>query len=266
MSHRPFGASLLLATFVLVLPSTEAYGQKKRNMNIPGASGPALDSGTMAAGEYVGYIKTIPGTDRVFSIEIDSPQLVAAKGTKGAQGNVAQILKQQKQLLVAEEKLLSATTPQQRQQASIQVLKVQRHLTQSMAGMTGRNAQVPPGYTVKMGKREIEFQASPKAKVRTMVLPEQLDDKGNPRKPTAKELDALKGKDKALVGYESSLDRVEVGQVVKLTLSPAPAALAGAPKDKDKDDEKADKKMQVSLIVITKESGGLMPQGKGKKK
>lgn len=135
-------------------------------------------------------------------------------------------------------------------------------------GISGGRGRTPVrvNYKTTTTKHEIEFQASEKVKVRTTILPEQFDDKGNIKKHTAKELAELKGKDKNLPGYESSLERLETGQVVRVTLKAAPTRGA---KDKDKDapaDARVDKKMQAAVIVITKESGsgGAMPKGKKK--
>src|SRR5262245_40192923 len=50
----------------------------------------------------------------------------------------------------------------------------------------------------------VEFQMAEKAKVRTMLLPETFDSKGNPKKYTEKEKAELRGKDKGLPGFESS--------------------------------------------------------------
>jgi hypothetical protein len=96
----------------------------------------------------------------------------------------------------------------------------------------------------------VEFQMAENAKVRTMLLPETFDSKGNPKKYTPKELAELKGKDRTLPGYESSVEGLGAGQTVTLTL----AARAPAPPGKKKDDaEKAsvEKARQVRLVVIT---------------
>ena len=98
----------------------------------------------------------------------------------------------------------------------------------------------------------VEFQLTEKAKVRTTLLPDPFDDKGNPKKYTRKELDDLKGKDKTLPGYESTLGDLRAGQTVQLTLVSVPRP-AGAKKKDDPDGLKAaDKSKQVRLVVILK--------------
>lgn len=210
MFRRSVGL-LLLAALTLVLAVPDAPAQKK-----DAAGAKAIDSGKFAAGEYTGIVRSSPGDDRVFTIEIPSTQMVATGGARRV-GSV-----------------------------------------------------IVPSTRAKTIKYEVEFQASSKAKVRTLVLPEQFDDKGKPKKYTAKQLAELKGKDTHLPGYESSLEKLESGQVVRVTLRPAPPPPAKA-KAKDKDAAEAaakdEKKMQATLIVILKEGdGGSSAAGPPKKK
>jgi hypothetical protein len=80
-------------------------------------------------------------------------------------------------------------------------------------------------------------------KVRTLTAPEQFDDKGNRRKPTAAELRQLKGDEpaeKKLVGYKSDFSDVQVGAVVEVVLSANKANLhkGARPGKADPDAEK----------------------------
>ncbi len=124
--------------------------------------------------------------------------------------------------------------------------------------------------------QKVDFQAEENVKVRIKALPEQFDDKGNIKTYTKEELAELKGKDKNLPGYESSLDKLQNGQIVQVTLGvhkkpkpvAPPAASPAVEKDKDKDkdadketDASKDKdkdatsqhKLQVRMIVILKD-------------
>src|SRR5262249_37754586 len=129
---------------------------------------------------------------------------------------------------------------------------------------------------------DIEFQHRELVKVRTMILPEQFDEKGNIKKYTKEELKELKGKDKDLPGYESSLEKLEAGQVVTVTLA-AYSRPKPKPEDKPRPEDKVnpedkinakdldkvkpdeEKKMQVRVIVI-KEEAPSAPERKGRKK
>jgi hypothetical protein len=107
----------------------------------------------------------------------------------------------------------------------------------------------------------VEFQLTENAKVRTMLLPsdEAFDEKGNPKKYTAKELAELKGPDKSLPGYQSSIESLRAGQTVQLTLVTVPRAPdAGKKKADDGDELKAfmDKSKQVKLVVIVSSPAG----------
>jgi hypothetical protein len=109
-----------------------------------------------------------------------------------------------------------------------------------------------------MARDDFEMQAREGVKVRVLRLPAQSDEKGKPRKYTAKELARLKGKDRSLPGYESEPEKLEAGQRVTVTLVPV-RKKAG----KGKDD--AEKRMQVKLILIVNEADEVRAMGKGKK-
>lgn len=101
------------------------------------------------------------------------------------------------------------------------------------------------------GKKVVEFQLTEKAKVRTHILPDAFDDKGERRKFTRKELDELRGKDRSLPGYECAVEGLASGQTVQLTLVSVPKPAAGKKKDEDGLKEFVTKSKQVRLVVIT---------------
>jgi hypothetical protein len=265
-NRRTLGASLLL-TALTVLPSAGVYAQKK-NKDAPRKGDLPVDSSKLSQGEFIGVLKKVPGTERLFTLETETKRLVATgRGVRVGAGNsdVYRVLQLQNQLQQAQNRVNLARTPRQLAEAMnrVQNLQVQQQLAiarlQARSVTTGNSP--PPGFRYETKKQNIEFQAAENVKVRTMVLPEQFDDKGNLRKPTKKELDELKGKDKNQPGYESSLEKLGVGQKVRVVLAPAPRK----PAARDADDEPgdADKRMQVKLIVIQEEgTGGPAPRGK----
>lgn len=109
-------------------------------------------------------------------------------------------------------------------------------------------------------KLMVEFQLSEKAKVRTMLLPEAFDDKGNPKKYTRKELDELKGTDRSAPGYESAVEQMSVGQTVQMTVVSVPRAPGASGKKKgeaaDGLQEFVDKSRQIRLLVIVNSPEG----------
>ncbi|MFO0879055.1 MAG: hypothetical protein U0840_17060 [Gemmataceae bacterium] len=264
MHRHVFGVTLLLAFMVLVTAGPQAQAQKKKKADDDKPAKAAVDSDKLRGGEFLGTLKTTPGSDRTFVIETETPQLVpSGNGRNGGRGN--NVMQQQNQLLQAQRAVATARTPQQRQQAMQRLQQAVLRQQQSMARSGGSGI---PGYRVSMTKQQIEFQASEKVKVRTMLLPDQFDEKGNVKKYSKKELAELKGSDASLPGYNSGLDKLEPGQKVRVVLGPAPRSAAGADKDKEPDENPAaEKRSQVKMLVIVGESSSdTTAKGKGKAK
>jgi hypothetical protein len=109
--------------------------------------------------------------------------------------------------------------------------------------------------TMRKENKEIELSTTEDVKVRRMNPPEQFDEKGQPKKYTAKELKELKGKDKD-PGYPAEFSDLVQDQYVTVTLvrkKDAPRVVA-KPKTKDADiDLLADNLPQASMILIVRE-------------
>jgi hypothetical protein len=257
---------ILLLIAILAVPSLDLHAQKDKKKKMDNKES-AVDSSKLT-GEFVGILKSVPGSDRIFLLESETKRLVyTGKGNPGrVNNNVNRILQLQNRIAQDQRQLATAKSPQQRNQAigRLQNDRLQLGGAINQLSNTGQNG-LPPGYQITTVKTEIEFQASEEVKVRTLLVPDGgLDEKGNKKKPPAEELAKLKGKDKNLPGYESALDKLEVGQKVTVTLAPAPGKKKEADKDADKD---AEKKMQVKLIVVLEESKGApAPKDKDKKK
>ncbi len=249
------------------LPVEDAHGQAKKKPGAPPAT--TADSDKLAPGEFMGLLKSIPGSDREFTVELESSRLVPNGGGGrpggGAGGQQNAALRAQMQLQQAQAQMNNARTPQQRQQAMNRVrqatIQLQRALAQ--ANRPGGGG-VPAGYKVEKTKVAVEFQLAEKAKIRTMVLPETFDDKGNLKTFSPKELAEMKGKDKTAPGYEFSLEQLQVGQTVKVTLVRVPKEADPLAKEKDTDDD--DKSKQVKLVVVLKAADPNLTKGAPKKK
>jgi hypothetical protein len=309
MRHRLIGATLLLAlTAALVPTALNAQGKKGKAL-------PPLDSAKLQPGEFTGTVKTTTGSDRTFVATIESLNIVyTGKGLKAYTGNnqaIKQLVKLQNQLVQAQNNYVKVTSGKRPkaaqvnqaankvQQLSIQLqnqaMVVQLQLIAQASAVTPEG--LPPGYKLVKSVRDVEFQHTEAVKVRTMFLPEEFDDKGEVKKYSAAEKLKLKGKDKGLPGYESSIEKLEVGQKIKVKLvrrpKPKPAPVEKAEekepekkvekvKEKDKDKEKdeeprpkgkateddGEKKLQVRLIIILEEGKGgeSSPGEKGKRK
>jgi hypothetical protein len=270
--QRLIGSALLMGAF-LALPSMEAWGQKDKKSE--DSSAKPTDSDAIPAGEYMGILKSTPGTDRNFTVDLEVPKLVptirvVGGSSGGGSASIQSILRNQARLQQAQLQFATAPTPFLKAQAASRIRNLTGVLQRSIAnlrrGPTG--PRMVPGYRIERSIVTIEFQASEKAKVRTMLLPETFDDKGNLKKYSKKELAELKGKDKGLPGFEGALDKLEVGQVVRvLTAAVGKSAATKSAKDKDKDDddELDEKSKQAKLIVVL----GVAPDrsmGTGKRK
>jgi len=300
MFRRFIGAGLLTA-FTLALPClTPALAQKKAD---PKAD--VIDSAKLPAGDHVGILKTTPGSDRMFNLESEQDKIVPVGGKNNGNGNrnpggnprpprapnMNRVNQAQQQIQQAQAQLGSARNPQQAKTAQASMTKAQNNyqtavlqvMAQSnaqqnftmLAAIRKYNLSLPTGYKVSKVKSLVEFQGSETVKVRTMVLPEAFDEKGKPKKYTKDELAELKGKDTALPGYESSLEKLETGQKLRVVLA-ARKKPAAKPKDKDadpdveekdpKDKDETEKKMQVKMILILAEAPALTTSPKDKKK
>jgi len=275
---RRLAASGLLLAAILAVPSVHLYAQKDKKKKMDAPEVKTIDSAKLH-GEFTGKLKSTPGSDRLFIVTLETKKLTpTGKGNlKGSRGNnaVNRIIQLQNKIANDQAALQRARSPQQLRQYYQNLLRDQQQLQQAIYQLlnTTQGGGVPPGYKVDTVKQDVEFQSAEAVKVRTMVLPEQFDDKGNLKKYSKEELAELKGKDKNAVGYESSLEKLEPGMKVKVVLGPAPAPKKEEKKkddkedkDKDKDELNPEKKMQAKQIVILEDAASTpAPKGKGKK-
>jgi hypothetical protein len=268
-----------------VLPAEAAQPNPKRAAPAPAA----VDGDKLPVGQFAGTLVSLPNSDRMFTLKITYPEVRLKPGAKmpnlrsAHARNMHQLYQQMSR---------SPRLPQSRgyhHHAVNNMMRMQqmfaqneRRMAQAMARAEQQELRllqqeikaIQNMYQVVQVARNVDFQVEENLKVRIKDLPEQFDDKGNIKRYTAQERAELKGKDKNLMGYESSPDALKIGQVVLVALrvhkKPKPALSLGTAsipdKDKDKDAEKGiDKdsdaalqhKMQVRLIVILKDSDTL---------
>lgn len=262
--HR-LAASCLLSLVFLAVPAVELHAQKEKDKKKKMDAPEVVDSAKLS-GEFVGNLKSTPGTDRIFSLTVETKKLVATGKGGGNNSGANRIIQLQRQIANDQVQLQRARNLQERLRYQQRLLRDQQQLQQYIVQLSNGKGGVPAGYKVETVKQEVEFQASETARVRTMVLPEVFDDKGNVKKYTKEELNELKGKDKSAVGYESALEKLEVGMKVRVVLGPAPAKKEEKDKEKDKDELNAEKKMQVKqLVVLENAPPGPAPKGKKNK-
>jgi hypothetical protein len=282
MLRRLIGATLLLA-LAAVLATGNLFAQDQKKAPAP------KDSATFAVGEYTGTVKTTPASDRTFIVTLEDKKLVRVPGARGT-GNIP-IFAGFPNLNSSYNKLVSAQTKYVQAATKVNNAKNPKALASAQQGLNNAAVQLEQAainfksnavsagiintailnnatarslrnVRIQVTKTDVEFQTKDPVTVRTMVLPEQFDEKGNPKKYTKQELAELKGKDKSAPGYESALEKLEAGQTVKVFLTELPVKKKADDKEKDAAVKDPEKKMQVKTIHILSEAD----PDKGKKK
>ena len=100
-------------------------------------------------------------------------------------------------------------------------------------------------YTVKSTSKEVPIDTAEDCKVRMKYPKAEFDDKGNPKRYTAKELAALRGKDRL---FDAEFSDLTPGQIVEVTLV-RPKEPPARPRSKD-EVNLDDYKPQASRVVI----------------
>lgn len=259
----------------------------------PKAAQPAAAGDQLPPGQFAGVLVSAPNAERMFTLKITYPEIRLKQGARlPAGGNirpqvqnmareVQQMHRLQQQMarnmhqhhaihnmmqmqqaymqmqmnqqrLAAQETQLMARIEQQEVRAELQLLRRQIQAIRNM-------------YQVVQVSRNFDFQAAESVKVRLKDPPERFDDKGKAKKYSRQELSDLKGKDKNLPGYESTVDSLKPGQTVLVVLraykKPATTAVKKTAKNPDKIEDREttiQHKMQVRTIVILRD--GPTPQ------
>jgi hypothetical protein len=237
---------------------------------------PKVEADVLPAGHFMGTIVSAPNSERMFTLKITYPEVRLKPGARMPNLSHAhsqymnnqyrQMMNVQRQMghhrvhnmMQMQQMYMQMQMAQQRTLARLQ----QQELQQELRLLQQEIRAIQNMYQVVPVTREVEFQAGANVKVRLKELPQQFDDKGNIKRYTSAELSALKGKDKSLIGYESSVEALQPGQVVLASLrshkKSSSASLPPPPSKKDQaDDKEADAttehKMQVTQIVILKD-------------
>lgn len=310
MYKRSLGMSVVLVLVgSLSVQAAPAKPKPPANKN----NQPAVDAAQLgSSGKFNGTLKNVPGSDRMFSVSITYQELQPNPNYKPLRNNpqhntlnqhfqnvrnmqqqmarnrnvhhghmnqlqsmIMQMQRQQQLVIQQEQRMM-----QQVARAQQQAIKQYIHALQTM-------------YRAVTVTRDFQFQAASDVKVRVMTLPDAFDEKGNIKTYTAEEKAKLKGPNKSLPGYESSIEALQPGQIVQVWLmphkapKPAPKLTAtpsekDKPADKDKDLDKdkdetpppdlsstpssvKDKRMQARIIVIYQEANAPPTKGSQQK-
>src|SRR5262249_23866317 len=160
-------------------------------------------------------------------------------------GVIQSLLQRQAQLGQQLQNAMRVANPVQRQQQLKQVYRqMNTHSNQNL-------------YTVKLVTKDIDLRGSDEVKVRLLNPPVDYDEKGRPKKYTAKELKEMKGPE-GYPGYTANWEDLKQNQVVRVYLvknKELPKMAAGKKKkDKDEDPEILEAaRPEVVMIVILAE-------------
>jgi hypothetical protein len=229
--------TLRLALLIVAISSTALCGaadEKKDAKKSDPAEKKALEKLTTSS-TIIGKLSRVEGAQRYLTVNV---AISIPVPTAASPANTLSLL-QLRQQLAAER------SPANRQRLLLQ------HLQQA-GGLGG-------GYTIRTINKEVEIQATDEMKVRTLLLPVDFDEKGRPKKYTAKEIKELKGPDSKLPGYTADFDSLKPEQTVKIYLAKKkePPVEKGRDKAKDKADKDADaassEKPEAVMVVILDE-------------
>ncbi|HTU16852.1 MAG TPA: hypothetical protein VMG10_02215 [Gemmataceae bacterium] len=281
---------LVILTGLIASAAAAAPPKGKPAKSKSAAPLPALNADVLRAGTFNGVLVSPPNSDRMITIKVTYPEVRLKPGAKapnfrsmeaktmhqimqemhraqqmphsrggyrgGGRGHhyhpnaFANMMHMQQMYMQGEQRMAQAMVRAQQQEYQL----LQREI-QAIRNM----------YQVVQATRDVDFQLTENVKVRTKNVPQQFDEKGEIKKYTREELAVLKGKDKNLMGYESSLEALQQGQTLLLALrvhkKPKPAKLTTTTNQKDKEeqpvettDASLEHKMQVTVVVIVKDS------------
>lgn len=273
-----------IATLLFLVGQSVSAAPPKGNA----ASLPSVDADTLRPGHFVGSIVSAPDSDRMFKLRITYPEIRLKQGANIPNLNHAHaqyVYSQYRQMYNLQRQVGRMEHHRVRNMMQMQQMFMQIQWREARAVVRMEQQElrllqqeiraIQNMYQVVAVSRDIDFQADAKVKVRLKHLPEQFDERGRVKKYTNAELAALKGKDKDLIGYESSVEGLHPGQIVMTSLLrhtkshsntlTAPAAKKKQAADPE-EDASIEHKMQVSMIVILKDGDAPSPANAAKKK
>lgn len=219
-SHRAWLGSVLVLGLLLPV----AVAQPKKKEAPPAKDKKDAVEKMIATGEVTGRLLVQgKGAARTYTLRVQAryaiPNPLALGHIQNLQAQMAQVA-------------ANRTLDQTQRQQQLQNLQMELVRHQQSA------------YSYKEETQDIDLQVPENVKVRLNQPRVVLDDNGNPKKYTAKELRALKGPDARVPGYPGVLDDVQNDQLVSVTLA-RKARPAGR-----NDDGKVDKPVVTTLLIV----------------
>jgi hypothetical protein len=193
-----------------------------------------------SGGVLTGTLGHVESDQKYFIVQVDVPY-PSPRGYGGAPAGMDPLAF--RSLLAEQLQVAMIRNPIQRAIAMRQ-LALRAH-QQRLGGGAGSPSQT------QMRKTDIEIKAIDDIKVRIPEPPQEFDDKGKPKKLTARELAKLRGPDKSLPGFTGDFDSLKTGQVVRVYLVKKKEPPKGGGKGKNKDDDDlGEKRLEARMVVI----------------
>lgn len=264
---------LLLAGFFAVTNAAPPQNKPASNLS-------KVDADLLRPGTFSGVLVSVPNSERMFTLRVTYPEVRLKPGAKmpNLRSMEARTMHQMMQQMHRAQQMPAMRGGYHRANAFSNMMQMQQRymqgqqrMAQAMARAEQQELQllrqeiraIQNMYQIVPVTREVEFQAEENVKVRVKDAPETFDEKGRIKKYTKAELSELKGKDKNLMGYESSSEALKPGQTVLVSLrthkKPKPPTPIDRAVNKDKEieneatDSPLEHKMQVTAIVILKD-------------
>jgi hypothetical protein len=226
MRYLPRGAAVLLIG-CLAVPAVGADKDKAKDKADAKSEAKNAEKGVTTekmyrAGQLAGKVLTVVESKKSIRLQVT---LQYPKLNQGALNSLVQ----------AQANMQQAALNRDRQG----VLNAQRQMLQAQATL----------YTLESTTKDVELQTTDEVKVRQAQPPEAFDDKGKPKKYTAKELKELKGPDPKLPGYNAEFSDLREGQIVTVTLVKKKDAPNKLPPRRPVKDPKEAKDVDADLLL-----------------
>jgi hypothetical protein len=226
MRYVPRAAAVLLIG-CLALPALGADKDKAKDKSDAKQAEKGVTTEKMyRAGQLAGKILTVNESKKSIRLQVT---LQYPKLNQGALNNLVQAQLNMQQAMLNRD-------PNGRAQG---IMNAQRQMIQAQATL----------YNLETHTKDVELQTTDEVKVRQANPPEQFDDRGKPKKYTAKELKELKGPDPKLPGYNAEFSDLREGQVVTVTLVKKKDAPNKLPPRRPIKDPKEAKDVDADLLL-----------------
>ena len=212
----------LMVLFVIVLPARAADDDTDAKGKADATEKKQADKLIKSGKAFIGKLVKIDGDKRVLTVEVT---YTTTKQDPQTAQNLANL--------------------------QLRMVEAQRNRNRSQLNQIAIDIERATRNLYKTATQKIELDAPEDMKVRTKLLPVELDDKGKPRKLTEKEKRELKGPDPTLPGYTGDFDSLKSDQTVEVFLAKQPPKS----KAKDKDADNAEStRPRIAMIVILAEA------------